>query len=128
VEIAVHRRSRTPAIRIAGAEEQVRRRFVITGNLFEDRQGVTISRWGTSSRAIGAYEPDQVADLGDGERLTVAENGAFRLWDAARKFRAAAAAGLPRPRDRPNSRSRTTASCCSIRTTGRAWPRPFSTR
>jgi hypothetical protein len=52
--------------------------FVITGNLFE-AGNVTISRWGTSSREPEAYEPDQVVDLGDGERLTVAENGAFRL-------------------------------------------------
>jgi hypothetical protein len=67
-----------PAIRIEGAEEQVDGEFVITGNLFE-AGNVIISRWGTSSREPEAYEPDQVVDLGDGERLTVAENGDYRL-------------------------------------------------
>ena len=73
-----------PAIRIEGAEQQVDGEFVISGDLFE-ASNVTISRWGTSSREPEAYEPGQVVDLGDGERLTVAEDGAFRL-SAAESF------------------------------------------
>ncbi|MEM5494474.1 carbohydrate ABC transporter permease [Hoeflea sp. AS16] len=67
-----------PAIRIAGVEKEIDGAFVISGNLFESDK-VTISRWGTSSRAPEAYEPDQVVDLGNGETLTVATDGAFRL-------------------------------------------------
>ena len=73
-----------PAIRIEGAEQQVDGEFVISGDLFE-ASNVSISRWGTSSREPEAYEPGQVVDLGDGERLTVAEDGAFRL-SAAESF------------------------------------------
>ncbi|WP_421778867.1 carbohydrate ABC transporter permease [Hoeflea sp.] len=67
-----------PAIRIEGNEAVIDGEFVIDGSLFEAGD-VTISRWGTSSRAPEAYEPGEVVDLGDGETLTVAEDGAFRL-------------------------------------------------
>ncbi|MEP3436487.1 MAG: carbohydrate ABC transporter permease [Hoeflea sp.] len=67
-----------PAIRIAGDEAQQDGDFVIEGNLFE-ADNVVISRWGTSSREPEAYVPGDDADLGDGVRLTVAADGAFRL-------------------------------------------------
>lgn len=67
-----------PAIRISGKEAEVDGQFVIDGNLF-DAANVSISKWGTSSREPQAYEPDYVADLGEGVELTVATDGAFRL-------------------------------------------------
>jgi len=69
-------------IRIAGEEAQADGKFVIEGNLF-DNQNTTISRWGTSSREPTAYAPGDTADLGDGQTLTVQENGAFVLTSAA---------------------------------------------
>ncbi|WP_394690738.1 carbohydrate ABC transporter permease [Hoeflea sp.] len=67
-----------PAIRIAGNEAEIDGEFVIEGNLF-DGANATISRWGTSSRAPEAYEPGEVAELRDGQTLSVAVDGAFRL-------------------------------------------------
>jgi alpha-glucoside transport system permease protein len=67
-----------PAIRIAGIEAEVDGEFVIEGSLF-DTTDATISRWGTSSRAPEAYEPGEVAELRDGQMLSVAVDGAFRL-------------------------------------------------
>ena len=61
--------------------------FVVEGNLYvlegradsvEDVAAV-ISVWGTSSRAIDAYEAGETADLGDGETMTVAANGDY-VW------------------------------------------------
>lgn len=56
--------------------------FVISGNIFadNDRQaGATITKWGTSSRAISEYDPGDEADMGDDGRLTVAADGEYRL-------------------------------------------------
>ncbi|WP_370268377.1 carbohydrate ABC transporter permease [Nioella sp.] len=61
--------------------------FVVEGNLYvlegradsvEDVSAV-ISVWGTSSRAIDAYEAGETADLGEGETMTVAANGDY-VW------------------------------------------------
>jgi len=61
--------------------------FVVEGNLYvlegradsvEDVSAV-ISVWGTSSRAIDAYEAGETADLGDGETMTVTANGDY-VW------------------------------------------------
>lgn len=68
-----------PAIRISGAEAEVDGQFVIDGNLFESDK-VEISKWGTSSREPEAYEPGDIVDVGDGASLTVATDGAFRLF------------------------------------------------
>lgn len=73
--------SQLPAIRLAGEEAQKDGVFVIEGNLFESG-GAVISHWGTSSREPEAYEPGQVADLGDGVTLTVAADGAFVMSSA----------------------------------------------
>ena len=60
--------------------------FVVEGNVFvaagradtpEDVRAV-VSAWGTSTRAIDAYAPGETADLGEGETLTLAENGDYR--------------------------------------------------
>ncbi|WP_417426536.1 carbohydrate ABC transporter permease [Hoeflea sp.] len=67
-----------PAIRISGDEAEIDGEFVIDGRLFSN-DDVNISHWGTSSREPEAYVPGDVADLGDGTVLTVAQDGAFRL-------------------------------------------------
>ena len=53
--------------------------FIVEGNLFDGAQGKTISVWGTSSRAIDAYQAGQTADLGDGETNSVQGNGDY-VW------------------------------------------------
>lgn len=53
--------------------------FIVEGNLFDGAQGKTISVWGTSSRAIDAYQAGQTADLGDGETISVQGNGDY-VW------------------------------------------------
>lgn len=54
--------------------------YVVEGNLFADEgiEGATISVWGTSSRNVTAYTAGETADLGDGEAITVAEDGAYK--------------------------------------------------
>ena len=42
--------------------------FTVSGNLFGEGASKKITLWGTSSRAIDAYVPGEVADLGDGEK------------------------------------------------------------
>jgi alpha-glucoside transport system permease protein len=51
--------------------------FVVSGNVFGDGSESTISVWGTSSRAIDAFVAGETADLGDGETITVQENGDY---------------------------------------------------
>ncbi|MBR0556970.1 carbohydrate ABC transporter permease [Ciceribacter sp. L1K23] len=56
--------------------------FVIQGNLLAENGNAaetTISAWGTSSQAIGAYAPGDTADMGEDGRVTVQENGDYRL-------------------------------------------------
>ncbi|WP_226780818.1 carbohydrate ABC transporter permease [Oceaniglobus trochenteri] len=72
-------------LRTAAPAEQVQEGglYVIEGNLFvEDgnpRPEATISVWGTSSRDVAAYEVGDTADMGEDGRITVAENGDYRL-------------------------------------------------
>lgn len=57
-------------------------RFVISGNIFADNdrpENALISQWGTSSREISKYVPGDEADLGKNGRITLAENGDYRL-------------------------------------------------
>lgn len=70
-----------PAIRIEGEIVEADGQFTISGNLF-GRQGVTVSAWGTNSREPQAYVPGQTVDIGDGQSLTVQENGDFVLSSA----------------------------------------------
>ncbi len=56
--------------------------YVIEGNLYtgEDLSDeIDMSAWGTSSRDVGAYAPGDTAELRDGERITVLQNGDYRL-------------------------------------------------
>ncbi len=53
--------------------------FIVSGNLFGEESAKEIIVWGTSSRAIDAYVPGDMADLGDGESITVQANGDY-VW------------------------------------------------
>ena len=55
--------------------------FVVSGNVFtqEGRDPGDITGWGTSSREITAFAPGEVADLGDGETMTLLPNGDY-IW------------------------------------------------
>ena len=64
-------------IRLSGDEAEVDGAFVIEGELFSNARQV--SAWGTSSREPGAYAPGDVAELADGQTLTVGPSGTFRL-------------------------------------------------
>ena len=67
-----------PPIRVSGDETEQGGSFVIEGSLF-DGASTTVTAWGTSSREPEAYEPGQSVDMGDGQTLTVSENGDFTL-------------------------------------------------
>ena len=71
-------------LRAAGPAAQVQEGtdYVIAGNLFEGGTAGNIAHWGTSTRAIDAYKPGESADLGDGQTLTVAADGAYRIVSA----------------------------------------------
>jgi len=60
-----------------GVQEIIDGVYTITGNVLEERQGAEISVWGTSSREIDIYVPGDVAELKDGETITVAANGDY---------------------------------------------------
>lgn len=54
--------------------------FVVEGSVFGDTlQEVPIDSWGTSSRAMNAYQVGEAADLGDGESLTLNADGSY-IW------------------------------------------------
>jgi alpha-glucoside transport system permease protein len=81
------------------------------------------------ARAIDAYAPGETADMGDGETLTVQANGDYR-WEgdedqlSGRGQRVFVTAESPPEFTLDNYRT-----CCSTGPpTGRAWPRPSSTR
>ncbi|SSC65332.1 carbohydrate ABC transporter permease [Ciceribacter selenitireducens] len=87
--------------RAPGAESQVEENgaFVISGNIFEGGKGV-VTAFGTSSQDPAAYEPGTTAELKDGEKLTVAESGDFRLtspkaFEGTRGQRIFYTAGIP---------------------------------
>jgi alpha-glucoside transport system permease protein len=65
-------------IRVEGAEVPRDGVFVIEGQLFEDG-GTTVSAWGTSSREPAAFAPGAVAELDDGQSLTVQADGSYVL-------------------------------------------------
>ena len=67
-----------PAIRVSGDEVERDGRFVIEGSLFSN-EAATVKAWGTSSQDIEAHAPGDVVDLGDGQTLTVTEEGNFTL-------------------------------------------------
>lgn len=51
--------------------------FLVTGSVFEEGSPREVVVWGTSSRAIDAYGPGDVADLGDGETFTLNADGTY---------------------------------------------------
>ena len=54
--------------------------FVVEGTVFgEELAEVPIDSWGTSSRALDAYQAGDVADLGDGETFTLNADGTY-VW------------------------------------------------
>ena len=53
--------------------------FTVSGNLFGEGSSKKIILWGTKSRASDVYVPGEVADLGDGESITVQANGDY-VW------------------------------------------------
>jgi alpha-glucoside transport system permease protein len=60
-----------------GVQQLIDGQYVISGNLFEDDAKAKISVWGTSSRAIDVYSPGEIAELKDGETITVSANGDY---------------------------------------------------
>ncbi|PXW70565.1 maltose ABC transporter membrane protein /trehalose ABC transporter membrane protein /sucrose ABC transporter membrane protein [Loktanella sp. PT4BL] len=56
-------------------------RFMVEGNIFEGEnfEG-ELRSWATSSRDLGAFQPGDVNDLGDGETLTVQADGSY-VWE-----------------------------------------------
>ena len=68
-------------LRADGADKQVEQdgKFVIEGNLFGTSGDAEISVWGTSSRAIDAYNVGDVAELSKGRTATLAANGDYRI-------------------------------------------------
>ena len=65
-------------IRVEGAEVPRDGMFVIEGRLFGDG-GTTVSAWGTSSREPAAFAPGAVAELDDGQTVTVQADGSYVL-------------------------------------------------
>ncbi len=87
--------------RAPGADKQVEENgtFVISGNVFEGGKGVVMA-FGSSSQDPAAYEAGATAELKDGEKLTVAENGDFRIsspkaFEGSRGQRIFYTAGIP---------------------------------
>jgi alpha-glucoside transport system permease protein len=73
-------------LRTGGAAEAVREGdlYVVTGNLLtdgEDAPGsdITVGAFGTSSRGLGAYQPGDTVEPGEGEVLTLQADGSYRL-------------------------------------------------
>lgn len=66
-------------VRAGTAEDQVfiDGLYVIEGDVTEAGQG--LSAWGVSSKDPAAFAPDTVAELKDGQRLSVAADGQYRL-------------------------------------------------
>ncbi|WP_068114837.1 carbohydrate ABC transporter permease [Tropicimonas marinistellae] len=67
-------------VRTAPPSEQVQQDglYVLEGDLFEGLDAGDISQWGTSSRAIDAYQPGETAEIKDG-RITVQADGTYRF-------------------------------------------------
>ncbi len=55
--------------------------FVVSGNVFEGGKG-NVTAFGASSQQPAAYEAGATAELKDGQKLTVLENGDFRITSA----------------------------------------------
>ncbi len=76
----------TIQLRTAGGDAAVKEGdlYVVTGNLLTDSEdapgaGVVITAYGTSSRAVGAYQPGESSEPGDGETFVLNEDGSYRF-------------------------------------------------
>jgi len=81
-------------------QQEVDGQFVIEGNLFDSDEKPQISSWGTSSKALDAYQPGDTAELRKGGEITVQADGAYRLsndvaFEGKRGSRIFAIAQLP---------------------------------
>ncbi|WP_341214398.1 carbohydrate ABC transporter permease [uncultured Limimaricola sp.] len=63
----------------AGEAELIDGLYTVSGNLFaiEGDEPLVISAFGTSSRDVGAHQPGDTVDMGDGEIITVEETGDY---------------------------------------------------
>lgn len=66
-------------VRAGAAADQIREGdvFLISGNVLPPE--AELKSWGVTSKAPSAYQPGETADLKNGQRLTVLENGDYRL-------------------------------------------------
>jgi alpha-glucoside transport system permease protein len=73
--------------RTKGKADQVEKdgKFVIEGNIFEGAAPTRITAWGTNVNKPGANAPGATADLGDGQTLTVSDDGTY-AWSSATAF------------------------------------------
>jgi len=57
-------------------------RYMVEGNIFgtDEPFAGEMKAFGTSSRALGAYQPGETADLGDGETFTLNADGTY-VWE-----------------------------------------------
>ncbi len=75
----------TLQVRTAGPEAAVQQDglWVIEGNFIEDEgglpEGSTIRSFGTSSRAVDAFAPGEVAEPGEGETFVLNQDGTYRF-------------------------------------------------
>ena len=66
-------------LRTAAPDTQVEEngQFIIDGNLFEEKQEVSIIRWGINSRDISAYGVGESAELRNGGSIVLNEDGSY---------------------------------------------------
>lgn len=57
-------------------------KFVVEGNVFEDGKTATITTFGTKQNDAAAYKIGDVADLGDGQTVTLDAEGKY-IWTSA---------------------------------------------
>lgn len=73
----------TERFRVADPDENRLARgdlFVVEGNFFEENDSSgEITSWGTSSRAVDAFQAGDMADLGDGETITINPDSSY-VW------------------------------------------------
>lgn len=75
----------TIQLRTGGRDQAVQEDglYVVTGNLLTDADGpgqdAVISKFGVSSRAIGAFAVGETAEAGDGELFTLNADGSYRF-------------------------------------------------
>ncbi len=71
--------SQTAAVRLAepSAQRQEGANHVISGNVFDEGAPGTVKAFGVRVQEPAAYQAGETADLGDGETLTVNEDGSY---------------------------------------------------